>query len=115
MDKLYIGDIPLDYHYARYTSNYIELHNAPVHQVNEPYDFYRIWLYDNYFTYEKFENLQGSYNYALNDIPVTNNFMYRRDFPSILTMLLIIILFLVWCTNAITSVIHKGGVLGGLL
>lgn len=117
MDKLYIGDIPQQYHYARFSSNYIDLYDSATLTSGNTYTYYRVYLYNNQFMYEQLSTTTGGYyNTQYNtDIEVTNDFKYRRDFPSILTMLLVIILFLVWCTNIITSIINKGGVLGGLL
>lgn len=116
MDKLYTGDIPQEYHYAKFNSNYIDLYDTEVLQPNSTYTYYRVYMYDNLFMYDTLVNTTSGYYLQTNtDIEVTDNFMYRRDFPSILTILLIIVLFLVFCTNVITSVVRKGGVLGGLL
>ena len=42
MDKLYISDIPEEYHYAQVSSDYITLYNKPSAQ-NETLDYYRIY------------------------------------------------------------------------
>lgn len=117
MDKLYVGDIPSQFHYARYNNNYIDLYDTDVLLPNNVYNYYRVYLYDNYFTYEQLSTSTGAYyssNY-LNDIKTTDNVIYRRDFPNIIVMTFILCLFGVWLFNAITSLINKGGVLGGLL
>ena len=43
MDKLYISDIPSEYHYVQLSNDYITLYNQPSAQ-NETLDYYRIYL-----------------------------------------------------------------------
>lgn len=115
MDVLYIGDIPSDYHFARYGSNYIDLYNRAT-LSNGSYNYYRVYLYDNYFTYDLGTTTVSQYNTIYTrDIEVSNNFMYRRDIDSIFVCVLIFCIFFVFLTNIFTSIVRRGGVFGGLL
>lgn len=114
MDVLYIGDIPQEYHYAVYGSNYIDLYNTPNLQGN--LNFYRVYLYENQFAYEQRSATYNQYNYSTaKNIDVTDNYMFRRDFPSIMFMSTVYIILLVFLFNIITSVFKRGGLLSGLL
>lgn len=116
MDKLYTGDIPKEYHYARFNNGYIDLYNTSYIQPNSSFNYYRIYMYDNQFAYDIYSGTTGYTGSTISqNIEVTDNIMYRRDFPSILLCTFIIGLFMIWLFNAITSIINKGGVLGGLL
>lgn len=114
MDKLYIGDIPKEYHYAVYGSNYIDLYNTP--NLNTNLDYYRVYLYDNLFAYEQRNARYTALNpsYAQN-IEVTDNYMYRRDYPSIISISFVSIILIVFLFNIISSGFKRGGLLGGLL
>ena len=116
MDKLYIGDIPSDFHYAEFNNNYIDLYNVPFLQANRDYTYYRIFLYDNTFLYQKLEESTGNYYYNkdLENVVVTDNVMYRRDIDSILIITLSFAVVGIWLINLVTSFVKKGGVLGGL-
>lgn len=114
-DTLYIGDIPSNYHYCRYGSNYIDLFDRQT-LSNGSYRYYRVYLYDNFFTYDMGTYNVGTYNtVTLSDINVSNDFMYRRDIDSIFVCVMIFCVFFVFLTNIFTSIIKKGGVFGGLL
>lgn len=115
MDKLYIGDIPNDYHYALFNNNYIDLFNTP-NLNNGTFQYYRIYLYDNLFAYDIGSRQFSQYNntYATN-IDVTDNIRYRRDFPDIAQTIFLYVLLLIFLLNLVTSSIKKGGLLGGLL
>ena len=114
MDTLYVGDIPSDYHYAIFNNGYIDLYNSSVLH-NNTYTRYRIFTNVNGFYYDTSEVNIGNYTttYTTN-INTTNDITYRRDFPSILFMTLCFTLIGVWLLNLISSIIRKGGVLGGL-
>lgn len=116
-DTLYIGDIPQQFHFARYGSNYIDLFNTETLRPNQTYTFYRVYMYDNYFTYYQDTYTTGSYyststNY---NIPVSNKAVYRRDFSYVMIMTFIFVIFGVWLLNLFTSIVRKGGIFGGLL
>lgn len=115
MDKIFIGDIPTEYHFARFGNGYIDLYNTNILHDNI-YTYYRIYTNNNgfYYTINSASYNQYYTEYAT-DVDVTQDVCYRTDFPQILTMLLIIVLFGIFVLNAITSIINKGGVLGGLL
>ena len=109
MDTIYIGDIPTDYHFARFSSNYIDLFNN-----NQTYTYYRIYMYDNLFEYDVMSQKGGYYNETLQDVKVSQNQVYRRDFGDVCIIVALMVGFGVWLLNLMTSIIRKGGVLGGL-
>lgn len=115
MDTLYTGNIPSEYHYAIFNNGYIDLYNTDVLR-NNTYTRYRIYTNCDGFYYSTDTVNFGNYTttYAT-DINVSDNFVYRQDFDSIVVVTFIIALFGVWLFNLITSLIRKGGVLGGLL
>lgn len=114
MDTLYIGDIPKEYHYARYNSYFIDLYKTPTLQGT--LDYYRVYLYDNFFNYQHLQTTYNPYNETVaTSINVTDDYLYRRDFPSIMFMSFIYILLFVFLLNLVTSVFKKGGIFSGLL
>lgn len=117
MDKIYIGDIPDNYQYAQFGSNYIDLYNTSELHANNTYDYYRVYLYDNQFLYTTGFNQRGSYSTTayLQQVPVTNDIRYRRDFNNILVMVFIYLIIGLWLLNLMTSSFRKGGIFHGLL
>lgn len=116
MDKLYIGDIPQSYHYARFNNGYVDLYNSSYIAPNTSFTYYRVYMYDNYFAYDVYTGTTGYNGSTISqNIEVTDNIMYRRDMPSIICMTFIFALCFVLLINIVTSVFRKGGVLGGLL
>lgn len=117
MDTLFIGDIPQEFHFAQFNNYYIDLYDTNVLQANNTYTYYRIYLYDNQFMYEQLQRQIGSYyqNTYLNQVRVTDNIRYRRDFPDIAQTIFLYILLFIFLVNLVTSSIKKGGMLGGLL
>lgn len=114
MDTLYIGDIPSNYHYARFNANYIELYDRQ--NLSGTLTGYRVYMYDNYFAYEQVTTNFGQYNtYIGKDINVSNNYWYRRDMPFICLETCILIILFIFVFNIVTSIFKKGGVFGGLL
>lgn len=111
-DTLYIGDIPLSFEYAEFSSDYVTLYSQ-ASATNEDITYYRIYFVDNAFYYSTgtthFDTLTN-----FQKINVTNNFFYRRDFVNICLTTFIIIIFFLWVTNLFTSIIYKGGILRGL-
>ena len=114
MDTIYIGNIPSEYHYARFGGNYIDLFNTNQLENNHIYTYYRVYLYDNLFEYDV-RSQQGSYyNETLQDVKVSSSQVYRRDFGDICVIIALMVGFGVWLLNLMTSIFRKGGVLGGL-
>lgn len=114
MDKLYIGDIPKEYCYARFSDNHIDLYkNLELIGVQ---DFYRIFMYENSFQYEHLTTTYSQYNQTVASfVDVTDDWHYRRDMPSIMFMGVVEVCILVILFNIVTSVFKKGGLLHGLL
>lgn len=115
MDTFYIGDIPVEFHYARFGSNYIDLFNTNELYNNRTYTYYRVYLYDNLFVYDVRSQEGSYYNETLQDVKVSQDKVYRRDFGDICIIIAIMVGFGIWLLNLMTSLIRKGGVLGGLL
>lgn len=114
MDTLYVGDIPSEYHFALFNNGYIDLYNTDT-LYNGTYNFYRVYTNVGGFYYRQMSQNYGSYNTTTTqNINTTNNVCYRSDFPSILFMTLAFTFIGVWLLNLLSSVIRKGGVLGGL-
>lgn len=115
MDKLYIGDIPSQYHFARFGNGYIDLYDTQVLH-NNSYTYYRIYTNDKGFYYSTNTTNYNQYitEYA-QPIEVTSEVFYRIDFPNIMIMTFLFVLFGIFLFNIITSLIRKGGLLGGLL
>lgn len=116
MDKLYIGDIPKEYCYARFNSNYIDLYNTSLLTSGNTYTFYRVYLYENQFMYEQLQTTTGGYYSTQYNtfINVTDDVFYRRDMPSILCMTFIFAIGFVFLINLVTSFVKRGGLLHGL-
>lgn len=115
MDTLYIGDIPQEYHYAIFNNGYIDLYNTNILH-NNTYTRYRVFTNAGGFFYDVSSVQVGNYTTTYTtDINVSNEPVYRFDYPNILVMTCIFVLFGVWLFNLITSLIRKGGLLGGLL
>lgn len=113
MDTFYIGDIPSEYHYAIFNSNYVDFYNVPFLNANTSYNYYRVYLNNEYFYYDFFT--RNTYQETqLVDVKVSNNVAYRKDFDSIVVLVFIFAIFGVWLFNLLTSAIRKGGLLGGL-
>ena len=113
MDTLYIGDIPSNYHYARFGSNYVDLYDTPT--LTGTKDYYRVYFYENFFCYDTGSTNYNYQTYYAKDINVSSNFWYRRDMPYICLETFILCVFFVFVFNIVTSVFRKGGVFGGLL
>lgn len=109
MDKIYVGDIPSDYVYARFNNNYIDLFNSPSINPNTNYDYFRIYLYNNMFAYEHNFGTTGYTGLSISNIvETTDNIMYRRDMPNILVMTTIFVLCFTFLINLVTSFVKKG-------
>lgn len=114
MDKLYVGDIPKDYHYAVFSDNHIDLYNQNIAQnIDLPY--YRIYLNYPSFVYSRGINHFGAYSSTtFQNIEVTDKWYYRKDSFNILFFSLCFIIGTLWIINLFTSIFKKGGLLSGL-
>lgn len=114
MDKIYIGDIPPNYCYARFSDGHIDLYNtSDLYGIK---DFYRIYMYNNSFNYDHLSTTYSEYNRTTASlVETTNDWYYRRDMPSIMFMSVVEICIIVFLLNLVTSVFKKGGLLSGLL
>lgn len=114
MDTIYIGNIPEEYHFARFGTGYIDLFNTNDLKQDINYIYYRVYLYDNLFEYD-IRTQQGSFSTdILQEVKVSNSQVYRRDFGDICVTIALFVGFGVWLLNLMTSIFRKGGVLGGL-
>lgn len=114
MDELYVGDIPLDFQYAVFSNGYITLYNQPSAR-GETLPYYRIYTNNNGFYYSTGETQFSSYSTTtFQPVNVTNSFWYRWDISGILVCTFVIAIFYFWIINLFTSIIRRGGILGGL-
>ncbi len=115
MDTLYVGDIPLEYHYAVFNNGYITLYNKPS-AINENLYYYRVYTNNNGFYYstgyQSFSRYDTTY---FQDIKVSNDWMYRTDIDKIFIVCFIIFFMFIFVFNIVTSMFKKGGVFGGLI
>ena len=115
MDSLYVGDIPLDYKYAVFSDGYITLYNQPSAN-NETLNYYRVYTTNNGFYYSTGITDFGRYTTAFfTPINTTNNWLFRSDIDKIFTVVFIIAFMFIFVFNIATSIVKKGGLLGGLL
>ena len=113
-DTIYVGDIPLNYKYARYGNYYIDLFKQP--NLQGDLDYYRIYLYDNLFQYDHLSQSFNQYNYSTaKEVNVSNDYLYRRDLPSICFLGVVEVCVVLVIFNIVSSVFKKGGLLSGLL
>lgn len=114
MDILYTGDIPSEYHYAIFNNGYIDLYNSNTLH-NNIYTRYRVYTNCDGFYYSTDTVQIGNYTTTYTtDIKTSDEIVYRQDFSSIVLVTFLIAFFGVWLLNLFTSLIRKGGLLGGL-
>lgn len=116
MDTLYIGDIPNEYCYAVFSSDYVTLYNTNSFTTGS-YDYYRIWFNSPGFFYTTgTTTINNNYSTITTQyVDVTDNFLYRSDISDIVVCSFVIVLGFIFCVNIFTSFFKSGGVLGGLL
>lgn len=114
-DKIYLGsDIPNGYKYAVYSSNYITLYNKPSAQ-GETLTYYRIYFPYSYDLVSTGQTNFSSYSRTyFEEVQTSREFFDRPDAYKIVTIWFIIVFCAIWLLNLFTSLIRKGGVLGGL-
>lgn len=107
-DTIFVGsDIPLEYHWARFSNNSIDLYKNE--HLTGYQDFYRIFLYDNLFEYEHLFIDYGQNSQTIATfVETSDNWLYRRDLPSICFLSLVEIMILLIIVNLVTSVFKKG-------
>lgn len=115
MDTLYIGDIPQEYCFAQWGSDYVTLYNTDNFSTGS-YDYYRIYFNAPGFYYSTGTTTINNYtNITTQKVNVSDDWLYRKDIGSIFTVSFIIILLFIFVFNIATSVFKKGGIFGGLL
>lgn len=114
-DKIYIGDeIPDGYIYGNITDTYIELFNKSTFQ-NETATCYRIYYrYSDNLVVQTQRDFSGYYSQTFAELPVSRDVFDRPHFANIVIIVFCISLFGVWLVNLVTSIIKRGGLLGGL-
>lgn len=114
MDTLYVGDIPQEYHYAVFSTDYITLYNKPS-AYNEVLDYYRVYNNSMGFYYSTGQQSFSRYDTTyFTDIKVSNDWLYRSDIDKIFVVCFIIFFMFIFVFNIVTSIFKKGGVFGGL-
>ncbi len=114
-DKIYIGDeIPDGYIYGNVTDTYIELFNKPSFQ-NETATCYRIYYrYSDNLVIKTQRDFSGYYTQTFAELPVSRDVFDRPHFANIVIIVFCLSIFGVWLVNLVTSIIKRGGLLGGL-
>lgn len=114
IDKLYIADVPSDYHFVRYNGDTFDLFSTD--NPTGTTIFYRFYPKMGVGFYsENTTNITGDISDDIFDVQVSNSFLSRPDSSNILTSFLIICIFCCIIFNIFTSVVKRGGVLSGLL
>ena len=119
MSKFYIPPgIGSDYKYVVPSGDYYDVYNTDYLENNRTYTYYRFY---NSVDVDEFVTLTRStsnYNYGYLtcfEIEPSSDYIYRRDYPSILNCVFIFTLCFVLLINILTSCVRKGGILSGLL
>lgn len=110
------SDIPTDFKYIVIGNGYYDLYNTPILYPNQTYTYYRFFNDYDQDIYNTYTRTTGSYSSTLNAtiIEPTNEYIYRKDYPQILNIVFIYFLFFIILFNIFTSIIKRGGLLGGL-
>ena len=106
MKTLYIQDIPETYKYARFGYNYIYLFDT--NESGQNVLFYR-YYYDTGLYYTELEN--SFLSTSVHEIPVSNDWHYREDYPSIIVGFFVIAFAFILLVNWFTKPIKKGGII----
>lgn len=114
-DKIYVNsDIPSSYKYAVFSGDYVTLYAQPSAR-NETIDFYRIYFKYSYDTYISGQQTFGNNTTTFTEVETSSNFLDRPDSYKMVTIIFVLVFFAIWLLNMFTSMIRKGGLLGGLL
>lgn len=119
MSKFYIPDgIGNDYKYIVPSSNYYDLYNTNYLEPNQSYTYYRFYNNLDSDLYISMTRTTSQYNYGYIDtiqIEPDSSYIYRKDYPQILTIVFILTIGFVFLINLLTSCFKKGGVFNGLI
>lgn len=111
MDTLYVGNIPLNYKYAVFHEDYIDLFSTPTPSSSS--DFYRLFYFGKTLLYS--HETINSYIGSTVSINTTDYWLYRQDLADITFVSLVLIAMIVLVFNLVTSSFKKGGLFGDLL
>ena len=115
-DKVFLpSSIPDGYQYAQFNTNgSVRLYNKPYGQ-NETLTWYEIENQYSSGLVTSGSTTFGSYNPTyFYPVSTSREVFDRPDFINILTITLLITISGLWLFNLFTSIVRKGGVLGGL-
>ena len=107
-----------DFKYIVPGNGYYDLYNTNYLNANSNYTYYRFYDSVDQDMYQTLERTTSNYNYGLLnaiEIEPNNNYIYRKDYPQILSSAFILTIGFIVLINILTSIIRKGGVFSGLL
>lgn len=117
--KFFIPEgITADYKYLVPSGDYYDLYNTNYLNANSTYTYYRFYNSIDQSMYTTNERTTSNYNYGyLNSIEIEpdNSYIYRKDYPQIVSTVFMLTIGLVVLVNIFTSLIKKGGVFSGLI
>lgn len=96
-----------EYHYARFSTNYIDLATKPSLSAGEKY--YRIFYNYNPLLYTEYDTTYSTTDFV--DVPVSKNLLDCPHISDFFILMFVCTVSLVCVFNVITSFIHKGGIL----
>lgn len=107
------------YKYLVPSNDYYDIYNTNYLEPNESYTYYRFYnnIDSDLYSIQTRTTNQYNYGYLTNSIEIQpqHSYIYRKDYPQILTCVFILTLGFVVLLNVLTSIIKKGGILGGLI
>lgn len=109
-------DIPKEYNYlGNVTDTYFDLYNKSNIQ-NSTSDYYRVFYNLSPDLYIHYQDTYGEiFNTNFEQIETSSSVFSRPDCLSIFGVAFIVLFAIVFTINIVTSVIKKGGLLGGLI
>ena len=118
-NKFYVPEgVPADYKFVVPSNDYYDIYNTDYLNANSTYTYYRFYNNLDQDMYVCLERNTSNYNYGyLNcvEIQPQSSYIYRKDYPQILSSVFILTLGFIVLLNILTSIIKKGGVFSGLL
>ncbi len=106
MKTLYIEDIPERYKFARFGNNFVDLFDT--NESGQDVLYYR-YYYDTGLYYTDLET--SFVSTSVHEIPVSNDWHYREDYPQIVTGFFVIAFAFLLLINWFTTPIKKGGII----